>query len=97
MWAVALLYETSQGFGMKKGGTYIAKDCGHSKIMTLYAQRGPKAILTQLKKPIGEGNWKMVQMKTLFHVLTHGCLMLEHETMYELFVSLSVPNNPTMH
>jgi hypothetical protein len=110
------------------------------KNMTLYAQRGPKSVLTQVKgvvihitwgnfaqssiticsvfgietqgleerkqqmwetlrdyldlvcwKPMGEGNWKMVQMKTLFHVFTHDCPMLE------LFVSLGVPNNPTMH
>jgi hypothetical protein len=31
-------------FAMKKGGTYIAKDCGHLKNMTLYAQRVPKSI-----------------------------------------------------
>lgn len=60
-------------FGMKMGGIYIAKDCGHLKIMTLYAQRGSKLVLTQVNKPMGKGNWKMVQMKTLFHVLTHGC------------------------
>jgi hypothetical protein len=29
-------------------------------------------------KPMGEGNWKMVQMKTLFHVLTHGRPLLEY-------------------
>lgn len=39
----------------------------------------------------------MVQMKILFHVFTHGRPMLEYETMYELFASLDVPNNPTMH
>jgi hypothetical protein len=62
-------------FGMKKGGTYIAKDCGHLKIMTWYAKRGLKSVLTQVNKPMGEGNWKMAQMKTLFHVFTHGCPM----------------------
>ncbi len=36
-------------------------------------------------------------MKTLFHVLTHGCPMLEYETLYELFASLCFPNNSTMH
>jgi hypothetical protein len=46
---------------------------------------------------MGDSNWKMVQVNTLFHVLTHGCAMLEYETMYELFASLGVPNNPTMH
>jgi hypothetical protein len=46
---------------------------------------------------VGEGNWKMVQMKILFHVFTHGHPMLEYETMYELFANLGVPNNPTMH
>jgi hypothetical protein len=29
--------------------------------------------------------------------LAHGCPMLEYETLYELFVSLGVRNNPTMH
>jgi len=39
-------------FGVKKGGTYIVKDCGHLKNMRLYAQRGPKSILTQVNKPM---------------------------------------------
>lgn len=63
-------------FKMKKGGTYIAKDCGHLKNMILYAQRGPQSVLTQVNKLMGEGNWKLVQMKVLFHVFTHGCPML---------------------
>ncbi len=41
---------------MKKGGTYIAKDCGHLKNMRLYVQRGPKLVLTQVNKVVGEGN-----------------------------------------
>jgi hypothetical protein len=36
-------------------------------------------------------------MKTLFHVLANGHSMLEYETLHELFVSLRVPSNPTMH
>jgi hypothetical protein len=56
--------------GVKKGGTYIAIDCAHLKNMRLYAQRGPKLILTQINKHAGEGNQKMVQMKALFHVIT---------------------------
>ncbi len=39
-------------FRVKKGGTYIAKDCGHLKNMRLYAQRGPKSNLTQVNKPM---------------------------------------------
>jgi hypothetical protein len=27
----------------------------------------------------------------------HSCCMLEYETLYELFVNLKVPNNPTMN
>ncbi len=83
--------------GVKKDGTYIVTYCAHLKKMILYAQRGPKSILTQVNKPMGEGNRKMVQMKALFHVLTHGHPMLEYKTLYELFVSLGVPNNPIMH
>jgi hypothetical protein len=44
-----------------------------------------------------KGVKKIVQMKTLFHVLAHGWPMLEYETMYHLFVSLGVPNNLTIH
>jgi hypothetical protein len=33
----------------------------------------------------------------MFHILSHGCLMLEYETMYDLFASLKVLNNPCMH
>jgi hypothetical protein len=29
--------------------------------------------------------------------LAHGCPMLEYKTLCELFASLGVPNNPTMH
>jgi len=34
----------------------MAKNCGHLKNMTLYAQRVPKSVLTQVDKPVGEGN-----------------------------------------
>jgi hypothetical protein len=57
----------------------------------------PKSILTQVNKLVREVNWKMVQMKALFHVLNHGHPMLEYKTLYELLASLGVPNNPTMH
>jgi hypothetical protein len=83
--------------GVKEGGTYIAIDCAHLQNMKLYVQRGPKSILTQVNKLVGEGNRKMVQMKALFHVFTHGHPMLEYKTLYELFASLGVLNNPTMH
>jgi len=74
--------------GMKKGGEYIVKDCAHSKNMQLYAQRGSnsilpqrgsKSILPKVNNPMGEGNQKMVPMKTLFHVFAHGCLMFNYE------------------
>jgi hypothetical protein len=79
--------------GMKKGGKYIAKDCAHLKNMKLYAQRGSKSILAEVNNLMGEGNPKMVPMKTLFHV---SCLMFNYESLYELFASFRVPNNPTM-
>ncbi len=65
--------------GMKKGGEYIVKDCAHSKNMQLYAQRGSNSILPEMNNPMGEGNQKMVPMKTLFHVFVHGCLMFNYE------------------
>jgi len=65
--------------GMKKGGEYIVKDCAHSKNMQLYAQRGSNSILPEVNNPMGEGNQKMVPMKTLFHVFAHGCLMFNYE------------------
>jgi hypothetical protein len=46
---------------------------------------------------VGEANHKVVHLKTLFHIFAHGCPMLEYESLYELFVSLQVFNNPTMH
>jgi hypothetical protein len=36
-------------------------------------------------------------MKPIFHVLFHGCQMLKYEYLCELFKSLNVPNNPSMH
>jgi len=42
-------------FGLKKGGTYIAKDCAHLKNMKLCVQRGPNSILAQLNKLVNEG------------------------------------------
>jgi hypothetical protein len=46
---------------------------------------------------VGEANYKVVHLKTLFHILEHGCPMLEYEYLYEFFVSLQLLNNPTMH
>jgi hypothetical protein len=83
--------------GAKKDEMYIAKGYAHLKKMRWYAQRGSNLILAQTNNPMGERNWKIVQMKTLFHVLAHGHSMLEYETLHELFVSLRVPSNPTMH
>jgi hypothetical protein len=45
---------------------------------------------------VGEANWKIIQMKTLFHILAHGQPMLEYEFLYALSISLGVPNNPSM-
>jgi hypothetical protein len=54
-------------------------------------------MLQQVNKPLREGNQKIIQFKSLFHILSHGCPMLEYETMYDLFASLKVLNNPCMH
>ncbi len=48
--------------------------------------------MLQVITPTSEGSPKIVQMKTLFHVLPHGCPMLECEIMHGLFVSLGVLN-----
>ncbi len=74
--------------GVKKWGEYIAKDCIHLKIMSLYHQWASKSILEEVQCPIGEANWKVIQMKTLFHILARGCPMLEYKSLYELFVNL---------
>jgi hypothetical protein len=87
----------AKAWGEEGQDLHVVINCAHLKNMRLYAQRGPKSILTQVNKLVGEGNWKMVQMKTLFHFFTHGHPMLEYETLYELLASLGVPNNPTMH
>ncbi len=63
----------------------------------LYMQKGSKSILAQMNRLVGEGNWKIVQMKFLFHILFHNHPMLEYESLYELFRSLNVLNNPSMH
>jgi hypothetical protein len=60
-------------------------------------QIGSKSLLAQVNKLVGEGNWKIVQMKFLFHILYHSCLMLDYESLYEFFKSLNVQNNPSMH
>jgi hypothetical protein len=82
---------------MKKGGKYIAKDCGYLKNIKLYAQKGSKLILAEVNNPMSEGNRKMVPTKTLFHAFAHGSPMFNYEPLYELFASLEIPNNPTMH
>ncbi len=87
--------------GVKKGGGggggIITKDCAHLINMWLWAQWGPNSILQQVNKPSREGNWKIVQFKSLFHILSHDHPVLEYETIYDLFVSLKVPNNLSMH
>ncbi len=84
-------------FGVKKGGKYIAIECIHLKNMKLYLWRGPKFILAKANKLMGERNWKIVKIKTLFHVLSHWHPMLEYKSLYEMFVSLGVSKSPTMY
>lgn len=83
--------------GLKIGQEYIAKDCTHLKNLRLYAHRGSKLILVQVTRLVREGNWKIVQMQSIFHVLFHGRSMLEYESLYDLFKSLNVPNNSSIH
>jgi hypothetical protein len=72
-------------------GEYIAKDCVNLK-QGCMLRGGFKSILGKINKHVGEGNKKMVQMKMLFHVLAHGSLMFEFETLYELFGGLEQSN-----
>jgi hypothetical protein len=78
------------------------------KILVLYAHRGlglglgfrvwgSKSIFVQVNRLVGEGNWKIIQMKSIFHVLCHGRLMLEYESLYDLFKKINVPNNSSIH
>jgi len=83
--------------GLKKGQEYTTKDCAHLKNMRLYTQRDSKSILAQINRLAKERNKKISQMKSIFHILLHGCLMLKYESLYELFKSINVPNNPSMH
>jgi hypothetical protein len=57
---------------VKKGEEFIAKDYAHLQNMKLYAQRGPKSVLVQVTQHVGEASRKIIQMKTLFHILAHG-------------------------
>jgi hypothetical protein len=59
--------------------------------------KGFQFILAHVNKLVGKGNWKIMQMKFILHVLSRGCPMLEYESLYELFRSLIVPNNLSMH
>jgi hypothetical protein len=63
----------------------------------LWHQWGPNSILQQVNKPSREGNRKIIEFKSLLHILSHGYPMLEYEAMYDLFANLKVPNNPSMH
>jgi hypothetical protein len=53
--------------------------------------------MVQVTKHVSEASRKIIQMKTLFHIFAHGWPMLEYESLYALFVSLGIPNNPSMH
>lgn len=61
--------------------------------MKLCAQKGVNPLLAQVIKPSSEENQNMIQMKSLFHVLTYGHPMLKYESLYELFVGKGIPNN----
>ncbi len=78
---VGIVLQDLLKLGVKRGETYIITECAHLKNMKLYVLRGTKLVLTQVNKPMGESNHKMAQFKTLFHVFTHGHLMLEYETL----------------
>jgi hypothetical protein len=83
--------------GVKKGGEYITHGYAHMKKCNCMFKGVLSLILAQVKKFASEGNQKIVQMKFILHVLYHGHLMLKYESLYELFRSLAVPNNPSMH
>ena len=47
--------------------------------------------------PMGEQFKKMVQMSTLFHLLTHGRCMLQYDWLQPLIAHLKVPSCSFMH
>ncbi len=65
--------------------------------MKVCVQKDLNFVLQQINKPPRKGYQKTISFKYLFHIFMHDCPMLEYETMYELFVNLKVPINPTMN
>jgi hypothetical protein len=80
--------------GEKRWGIYYKRLCPFGEYEIVCTEG---FVLAQVNKPIREGNRKIIQIKCIFHVLSHGRPMLKFESFYELFKSLNVPNNPSMH
>jgi hypothetical protein len=84
---------------IKKGDVYMAKECKHQRNNAIYSARQPCIVLQQLNS-IGTSlkrQKKHVQFTLLFHLLTHGRLMLQYEQMELLFSFLKVPCFPRTH
>jgi hypothetical protein len=84
--------------GAKKGQCYWDKNCKHVKNQELFVSRKADTVLQMVRNTIvGESRRKFVQLAMLFHVLSHGCPMMEYEALRDLLKCLKTKHLPTKH
>jgi hypothetical protein len=75
-----------------KGGGYIVKGCAHLKKHEVICTKGSKVSFGPSKQTCVRGMKNGSNDK--HHILARSHLMLEHETLYELFVHFRGPEQP---
>ena len=84
---------------LKKGETYIKKDCKHLQFTKVWAGRRLNGtVADQLLAGFeGEASRKVVQFSTLFHVLSSGRPMCDYERQQHLLRHVKVKRVPKRH
>jgi hypothetical protein len=83
---------------MKKGENYYLGHNQHMKNEGFYYVRGGESILDKIVVGLTqERKKKMVQFRTMFHLLTLGRPMHDYTTCQDLYNALNVPHQPRKH
>jgi hypothetical protein len=83
---------------LKKGEYYYLGQNQHIKNKQIYYARAGESILDKVAAGFTqERKKKMVQFRTMFHLLKLGCPMHDYSACQELYNALNVPHQPRKH
>jgi len=84
--------------GVKERELYVSKNYKHVTNTGLYKTRSKDSVeLLVMKRMKSERSRKQIQFVLIFHLLAHGCLMLEYKACQSLFMFLRVPRLSKLH